>query len=411
MFDKIKLPAYIPRPDYIERVGPFIGKGLIKVLTGQRRVGKSFILYQLIDEILRRDARTEILFINKELHEFRDLRDGDELYKYVSGRLKSDVPNALFIDEIQEIKGFEHALRSLLAEGRCDIYCTGSNAELLSGDLATFLAGRHIEIQIHPLSYSEFLRFHSLEDSRESVQSYLRFGGLPYLSAIGLSESTAFEYLDNVHASILLRDVVAREKIRNVDFLETLLDYIADNVGNLFSANNISKYLKSQRIAMPVPTILSYLAALQKAFIVRKARRADVKGLKIFEVGEKYYFEDLGLRNAARGQTSPLEMGKLVENAVFLRLVERGFNVNVGWLDGTEIDFVAEKDGSRLYVQAAYLIADEATAAREFGNLERIDDNYPKYVVSMDETIGKTERKGIRQMNLREFLLADLENR
>jgi len=402
MFYNFKLPAYIPRPDYIERVRPFIGQGLIKVLTGQRRVGKSFVLYQLMDEIQRRDAATEILYINKELHEFRDLRDGDELYEYVSGHLKGDVPNALFIDEVQEIKGFENALRSLLAEERCDIYCTGSNAELLSGELATFLAGRHVEIQIHPLSYGEFLRFHSLEDSREGIASYLRFGGLPYLSAIGLSEATAFEYLDNVLASILLRDVVAREKIRNVAFLETLLDYIADNLGNLFSANNISKYLKSQRIAMPVPTILSYLAALQKAFIVRKARRADVKGLKIFEVGEKYYFEDLGLRNAARGRTSPLEMGKLVES---------GYSVNVGWLDGSEINFVAERDGSRLYVQTAYLIADEETASREFGNLERIDDNYPKYVVSMDETIGKTDRRGIRQMNLREFLLADLENR
>jgi predicted AAA+ superfamily ATPase len=411
MFDKSSQPAYIPRPDYIEMVGPFIGKGVIKVLTGQRRVGKSFVLYQLMDEIRRRNAATEILYINKELHEFRDLRDGDELYAYVSRRLNSNSPNALLLDEVQEIKGFEHALRSLLAEGRCDIYCTGSNAELLSGELATFLAGRHVEIQVHPLSYGEFLRFHGFKDSRESLLSYLRFGGLPFLSAIGLSETTAFEYLDNVHSSILLRDVVAREKIRNVAFLETLLDYIADNVGNLFSANNISKYLKSQRLAMPVPTILSYLAALQKAFIVRKARRADVKGMKIFEVGEKYYFEDLGLRNAARGRTNPLELGKLVENAVFLRLVERRYSVNVGWLDGTEIDFVAEKEGQRLYVQAAYLIADEETAAREFGNLERIDDNYPKYVVSMDETIGKTERKGIRQMNLREFLLADLENR
>ena len=411
MFDKSRLPAYIPRPDYIERISPFIGKGLIKVLTGQRRVGKSFILYQLMDEIHRRDPEAEILYINKELHEFRDLRDGDDLYEYVSERLKSGVPNALFIDEIQEIKGFEHALRSLLSEGRCDIYCTGSNAELLSGELATFLAGRHVEIQVHPLNYGEFLFFHGLKDSRESVLSYLRFGGLPYLAAIGLSEATAFEYLDNVHASILLRDVVAREKIRNVDFLETLLDYIADNVGSLFSANNISKYLKSQQIAMPVPTILSYLAALQKAFIVRKARRSDVKGLKIFEIGEKYYFEDLGLRNAARGRTSPLELGKLVENAVYLRLVERGYSVNVGYLDGAEIDFVAQKDGSRLYVQAAYLIPDEETASREFGNLEKIDDNYPKYVVSMDDTIGKTDRKGIRQMNLREFLLADLENR
>jgi uncharacterized protein len=231
---------------------------------------------------------------------------------------------------------------------------------------------------------------------------------MPYLSAIGLDEAVAFEYLDNVHASILLRDVVAREKIRNVNFLETLLEYVADNVSNIFSANNISKYLKSQHVAMPVPTILSYLAALQRAFIIRKARRADLKGMKLFEVGEKYYFEDLGLRNAVRGRSSPLDQGKLAENAVYLRLVEQGYEVNVGWLDGLEIDFVAEKAGRKLYVQAAYLVPDESTAACEFGNLERIDNNYPKYVVSTDETIGIANYKGIEQENLRDFLMMDL---
>lgn len=284
-----------------------------------------------MDEIAKRDPESEITCINKELREFRELRDGENLYRYASAGKKAGRANALFIDEIQEIKGFEEALRSLLAKGGWDIYCTGSNAELLSGELATLLAGRHVEVQVHPLSYGEFLRFHGLTDSRESLGLYLLFGGLPYLSAIGLSEVVAFEYLDNVHASILLRDVVAREKIRNVDFLETLLEYVADNVG------------------------------------------------------------------------------KLLGNAVFLRLVERGFDVTVGWLDGLEIDFVAEKAGRRLYVQAAYLIPDEATATREFGNLERIDDNYPKYVVSMDETVGRTDVRGIRQMNLRDFLLADLD--
>ena len=231
---------------------------------------------------------------------------------------------------------------------------------------------------------------------------------MPYLSAIGLDEAVAFEYLDTVHASILLRDVVARERIRNVDFLENLLEYVAANVGNLFSANSISKYLKLQHISMPVPTILSYLSALQRAFIIRKARRADLRGMKLFEVGEKYYFEDLGLRNATRGRSGPLEQGKLVENAVYLRLVERGYEVNVGWLDGLEIDFVAEKAGRKIYVQAAYLVSEESTAVREFGNLERIDDNYPKYVVSLDETIGDANYKGIEQVSLRDFLMMEL---
>jgi hypothetical protein len=410
MINKIVVPKYIPRPDYIERIKPFIRKGIIKVLTGQRRVGKSYVLYQLMDEIAKTEPQTEIIYINKELHEFREIRNGEDLYRYVLSRCIAERPNALFIDEIQEIKDFEHALRSLLAEGRCDIYCTGSNAELLSGELATLLAGRHVEIQIHPLSYVEFLRFHNLDDSVDSLQRYLRFGGLPYLSAIGLEETVAFEYLSSVHASILLRDVIAREKIRNVDFLETLLEYLSDNVGSLFSANNISKYLKSQHIAMPVPTILSYLAALQKSFIVRKVRRADLRGMKLFEVGEKYYFEDLGVRNAVRGAGSPLDQGKLVENAVFLHLVERGYEVNVGWLEGAEIDFVAKKAGHKVYIQATYLVADETSAAREFGNLEMIDDNYPKYVVSMDETIGEVDVRGIRHMNLRVFLKSDPVN-
>jgi hypothetical protein len=240
------------------------------------------------------------------------------------------------------------------------------------------------------------------------MQKYLRFGGLPYLAAIGLSELTAFEYLENVQSSILLKDVVAREKIRNVAFLKTLLEYLADNVGNLFSANNISKYLKSQRIAMPVQTILNYLSALQNAFIVTGVSRTEVNGLKMFEIGEKYYFEDLGLRNATRGQSTPLEMGKLVENAVYLHLVQQGFSVHIGWLEGLEIDFVAEKAGTKIYVQASYLIVDETTATREFGNLLKIEDNFPKYVVSFDEVFENSGYKGIKHMRLNDFLLLDL---
>ncbi len=408
MINKETIPAYIPRPDYLKRITPFIGKGLIKVLTGQRRVGKSFMLYQIMDAIIKQDPEAEILYINKEFYQFREIRNGDDLYRYVASAKKTNRSNVLFIDEIQEITDFETAMRSLLAEGGWDIYCTGSNAELLSGELATRLAGRHVEIQIHPLSYREFLRFHNLVNSQESLGLYLRFGGLPYLSAIGLSPEVAFEYLENVRSSIILRDVVAREKIRNVDFLELLLEYVADNIGNLFSANNISKYLKSQRFSIPVPTILSYLAALQKAFIIRRVRRADLRGMKLFEIGEKYYFEDLGLRNVTRGRTSPFEPGKLIENAVFLHLLRQGFQVYVGWLDGFEIDFVAEKEGRRLYVQASYLIIDEATVVREFGNLERINDNYPKYVVSLDEPLGTIDVRGIKHMNLRDFLVEDL---
>lgn len=386
-----------------------MGKNLIKVLTGQRRVGKSYMLFQIMDEIARQGPETSILYINKELHDFWDLRTGEDLYRYARAHKKNDGMTALLIDEIQEIEHFEDPLRSLLAEGGWDIYCTGSNAELLSGELATYLAGRHIEIEIHPLSYREFLQFHKLENTVESLNNYLRFGGLPYLASIGLTEAVVLEYLKNVQSSILLKDVVAREKIRQIDFLETLLEYLADNVGNLFSATSISKYLKSQRISVPVPTILSYLRALERAFIIRKARRTDIRGMKIFEVGEKYYFEDLGLRNILLGSMGPTEIGKLIENAVYLHLIERGFRVTIGWLDGYEIDFVAEKNDTKIYVQAAYLILNEETKKREYGNLERVDDNYPKYVVSMDEIPRPVNVRGIRQMKLRDFLLDNLE--
>ncbi|HON14558.1 MAG TPA: ATP-binding protein [Treponema sp.] len=400
---------YIPRLEYLEKIKPFMGKNLIKVLTGQRRVGKSYMLFQIMDEIARQGPETSILYINKELHDFWDLRTGEDLYRYARAHKKNDGMTALLIDEIQEIEHFEDPLRSLLAEGGWDIYCTGSNAELLSGELATYLAGRHIEIEIHPLSYREFLQFHKLENTVESLNNYLRFGGLPYLASIGLTEAVVLEYLKNVQSSILLKDVVAREKIRQIDFLETLLEYLADNVGNLFSATSISKYLKSQRISVPVPTILSYLRALERAFIIRKARRTDIRGMKIFEVGEKYYFEDLGLRNILLGSMGPTEIGKLIENAVYLHLIERGFRVTIGWLDGYEIDFVAEKNDKKIYVQAAYLIVNEDTKKREYGNLERVDDNYPKYVVSMDEIPGPVNVRGIRQMKLRDFLLDNLE--
>ena len=400
---------YIPRLEYLEKIKPFMGKNLIKVLTGQRRVGKSYMLFQIMDEIARQGPETSILYINKELHDFWDLRTGEDLYRYARAHKKNDGMTALLIDEIQEIEHFEDPLRSLLAEGGWDIYCTGSNAELLSGELATYLAGRHIEIEIHPLSYREFLQFHKLENTVESLNNYLRFGGLPYLASIGLTEAVVLEYLKNVQSSILLKDVVAREKIRQIDFLETLLEYLADNVGNLFSATSISKYLKSQRISVPVPTILSYLRALERAFIIRKARRTDIRGMKIFEVGEKYYFEDLGLRNILLGSMGPTEIGKLIENAVYLHLIERGFRVTIGWLDGYEIDFVAEKNDKKIYVQAAYLIVNEDTKTREYGNLERVDDNYPKYVVSMDEIPGPVNVRGIRQIKLRDFLLDNLE--
>jgi predicted AAA+ superfamily ATPase len=312
------------------------------------------------------------------------------------------------VDEIQEIASFEKCLRSLLNEGSCDIYCTGSNANLLSGDLSTLLGGRHIAIHVHGLSFREFLHFHQLEENNENLNKYLIVGGMPYLNQLSLDLPVAFEYLRNLYHSILLKDVVKRENIRNVAFLENLVSYLADNVGNLFSAQNITKYLKSQSINIPVPTVISYINALTNAFFVYKVPRTEVAGLKVFEIGEKYYFEDLGLRNCIRPFNFAGEIGKLLENAVYMHLRQNGYNVYVGKMGDKEIDFVADKDGERLYIQVAYLLADEKIIQREFGNLHEINDNYPKLVVSMDEIAPLHTFKGIRRIHLREFLMTDL---
>ena len=395
---------YIKRPLYIDRIKPFIGKQIIIVLTGQRRVGKSYILLQLIDEIKLLHPDANIIYINIEINEFGFIRTHSALYQYVNDKLIVGIPNFLFVDEIHEVKSFELCLRSLLAESKCDIYCTGSNAHMLSGELATTLSGRYIQIPIYSLSYLEFLEFHQLPDDNESLTKYLKLGGMPYLIHTGLESEVVMEYLRNLNSTILLKDVVARENIRNVSFLENLTSYLADNTGNLLSALNISKYLKSQQQLMPAQTVLNYLRALTNAFYIHKVQRADIKGMKIFEISDKYYFEDLGLRNAIRNFDYRSDVNKLMENVVYLHLKRNRYTVFVGQLVHKEIDFMAERDGERLYIQVTYMLNDQRTIDREFGNLMSIDDQYPKYVVTMDEISAGSDYKGIRQIHLRDFL-------
>lgn len=399
---------YVPRTIYTERIKPFIDKEIIKVISGQRRVGKSYILFQLIEDIKKSNPLANIIYINKELKPFEHIINDDILYKYVKGHLKAEKKNYLFVDEIQEIDCFEKGLRSLLAENCCDIFCSGSNANMLSGELATFLAGRYIEFTIHSLGYGEFLDFFQLENSTQSVSKYLTVGGMPYLKVIGLDELSVFEYLRNVYASILLKDVVAREGIRNIHFLESLIEFLADNVGNLFSASNIAKYMKSQHTSVSTQAVLNYLRPLTSAFFVYKVSRFDITGLKIFEIGEKYYFEDLGLRNCIRGFDTRKDINKVMENAVYLHLIRLGFRVYVGQLGTMEIDFVADKGGTSIYVQVAYMLTDENTINREFGNLLKIGDNYRKYVVTMDEYNAGRNYNGIEQLHLKDFLLLNL---
>lgn len=401
---------YVLRPIYTDRIKPFLGKDIIKILVGQRRVGKSYIMYQLMDYIEKTLPDSHIIYINRELKPHEFIRTDDDLYQYAHAQIQSGKKNFLFIDEVQEIQRFEYALRSLLAEKACDITCTGSNASMLSGELATHLAGRYIEFPIHSLGYEEFLRFFNLEDSNRSLYKYLTIGGMPYLKVIGTEEIYAFEYLRNVYSTILLKDVVARENIRNVTFLNDLVAYLSDNIGNLFSASNISKYLKSQHTTVSTQTVLNYLTPLMNAFFIHKVSRLDINGLKIFEIGDKYYFEDLGLRNVIRGYELSMDIQKLLENAVYLHLIHFGYDVKIGQQGKSEIDFVASKNGSRIYIQVAYQIIDEKTREREFGNLMKIPDHYPKYVVSMDEFNAGTNYNGIRQLHIRDFLKDDLND-
>jgi predicted AAA+ superfamily ATPase len=392
------------RRSYLDKIRPFIGKDLIKIITGQRRIGKSYMLKQLINEIKKDQPEANIIYIDKELEEFSDIRDSGDLHKYVMAHRLNDKTNYLFIDEVQEIESFQRCLRSLLNKRECDIYCTGSNATMLSGELATLLAGRYIEFPIHGLSYPEFLEFNSIDDRIENLNLYLTLGGMPYQYHLGLEPEIVFEYLKSLYSTILLKDVVSRENIRNVSLLENLVSYLADNIGCLFSAMNISKYLKSQQINIPSQSVINYLKALSNAYFVHKVPRADIQGLKIFEIGEKIYFEDLGLRNSIRPFNYRGDVGKLIENAVYLQLIRSGYNVFVGKSGDKEIDFMAEKNGERIYVQVAYHLSDENVIAREFGNLAEIPDNYPKYVVTMDDIQPRNTYKGIRQMNLRDFL-------
>lgn len=392
----------IYRQHYLEKVRPFINKQLIKVFIGQRRVGKSYLLYQLIEEIKNIDPDAHIIYINMEDLQFSEIKTFDDLNSYVQSQKKDAQKNYLFIDEIQEIEQFEKALRSLLLDDQFDIYCTGSNANLLSSDIAGHLSGRAIEIPIYGLSYPEFLQFMQLEDSSQAMLQYLKYGGLPYLKDLPLQDNIVFEYLRNIYSTIVIRDVVNRFALRNTQFLEQLTLFLASNIGNLFSAKKISDFLKSQRTKSSVPQVQNYVEHLTNAFLIHKVKRYDIEGKRFFEVGEKYYFENLGIRNALIGYR-PQDMGKLLENTIFNHLKIAGFDVKVGGLGTQEIDFIAERNAERLYIQAALSIHDEATVQREFGNLLKIQDNYPKYVVTLDDFQGNSY-EGIICLNVREFI-------
>lgn len=395
---------YINRPLYIEKIKPFIGKSLIKVLVGQRRVGKSYLLMQLKDLIKTQEPNTQIIYINKEQNEFSSIKNSDDLFSYIKENEKGSGKIALFIDEIQDIESFEVTLRDLATRKKYDIYCTGSNANLLSSELATFLSGRYIQIKVFGLSYAEFLIFNKISDSVDSFRGYMMFGGLPYLINLSNETQIAYEYLTSIYNTILLKDVVARFNVRNVKFLENLVEFLSDNLGSIVSSKKISEYLKSQKINISTQVVIDYLGYLESSFLIFKVKRTGIEGKKIFEIGEKYFFEDVGIRNAIVGYKAT-DIHKILENIVYLHLRMAGYSVTVGVEGKKEINFIAQKTGDKIYVQVAYMLTNEETINREFGNLLEIPNNFPKYVVTMDEISETSTYKGIIRMHIKDFCL------
>ncbi|MBK9575482.1 MAG: ATP-binding protein [Fibrobacteres bacterium] len=393
----------IRRPQYLEQIAPFVGAPMIKVLTGIRRCGKSCLLQQVRELLAEQDPEPSVHWIDMELSKNSGFRQAGVFETYLDGlRASPQGPRAILIDEVQEIPEWERSVNSLLKEGGWDIYLTGSNSRLLSGELATLLAGRYVEIHVLPLGYQEHLQFCGRPDSPEEFQSFLRFGGLPGLRELPEMERPRLQYLQAVQDSVLLRDVIERNAIRDPKTLESVLDFVYDNVGAFTSAKSMSEFLKSQRVNISIVTLQNYLRALESGYAIYQAKRYDIKGRKHLELISKYFLADLGLRFARIGSRDR-DISGLLENTVFLELLRRGFSVSIGRIGEFEVDFVAEKDGKRLYVQVATTLLDPKTRDREFRSLEAIDDNFPKFVLSLDAH--ESHQDGILQVPLRRFLL------
>lgn len=395
------------RQKYIDQIEKFLGKDYIIVLVGQRRVGKSYTL-KMIRNLKEKDANNNIIFVDKEKEQFDFIKNYQDLNDYIKTKYVQGKMNYILVDEIQDIEGFERSVRSFSTEPDAEVIITGSNAKMLSGDLSTLIGGRYKEIYIQSLSYQEFLQFHQLTDSDDSLAKFIQFGGLPGLVKIGLDEDDAREYQKDIYNTVLLKDVILRNNIRNVVFLENLTRFLADNIGKLISANRIAKYMKSQGQSITSTTIIEYIKYLAEAYILHKVNRYDIHGKRLFESNDKFYFEDHGVRNALVGGSREGDIEKIIENIIYQQLIRMGYEVAVGQLQAGEIDFVcSKKGGSRLYIQASYIIADEETRKREFGNLESIKDNYPKYVISMTPLVRKNDDNGITHLGLRTFLMLE----
>ena len=400
----------IKRELYMKRIRPFIGTELIKVMTGIRRCGKSVMLDLIKEELVESGVSpAQFISINFEDMNYAHLQTAKALHDEIAKRSANvDGKVYLFFDEIQEVKDWEKCINSFRVTLDCDIYITGSNAKLLSGELSTYLGGRYVEFVIYPFSFAEFLKLYQPIAPNEPVQKafrkYLLSGGMPYLANIRYEDAPSKLYLHDLFNSVQLKDIVKRNKIRDVDLLERIISYVIANVGTTFSANSLSKFLKSEQRTVAPETILNYIKYCSDAYLFYQVKREDLQGKQILSVGEKYYIADHGIREAVFGGNMR-DINLILENIVYLELLRRGYNVTVGKTGDKEIDFVCDKQGEKLYVQVAYLLASDETIQREFGVYDNIRDNYPKYVVSLDEF--DMSRNGIKHRNIRDFLLAE----
>ena len=399
----------ILRQSYLDKIERQLGKDTIIILTGQRRIGKSYILRLFRDKVIK-EATANVIFIDKEKHEFDGIKTYTDLNNYIDARRDKSQTNYILVDEIQDIEGFEKSVRSYYEEPDIELIVTGSNSRMLSSDLSTLIGGRYKEIYVQALSYEEFMLFHQLADSDDTLAKYIRFGSLPGLVKMGLDEQDAREYQQDVYHTVLLKDVIMRNNIRNVPFLENLVHFLADNSGKIISANSIAKYMKSQGDNVTSTAIINYTKMLCDAYLIHKVNRYDIHGKKLFESNDKFYFEDNGLRNMLAGGSREGDIEKVIEDIIYNQLVRLGYEVTVGQLQAGEIDFVCTNpEGQRVYIQASYVIADEATREREFGNLRSIRDNYPKYVISMTPLVDRQDSDGITHIHLRRFLTQGLK--
>ncbi len=400
----------VNRAIYYNKLESFIDKPLIKVITGIRRSGKSTMLKLIHDKLIANGINeAHIIYVNLESMKYYDIRSSKKLYDYITGLTKGLGRIYLFFDEIQLVENWEEAINSFLVDLDADIYITGSNSNLLSSELSTLLTGRYIQFRLYPLSYLEMIDFHKvMEDEateKELIWQYIRRGGFPAIHITEYDEDTSYMVISDIYDSIVLRDVVGRYKIRNIELLNRIMRYVMDNVGNTFSAKSLSDYFKSQYRKVDITTVYNYIEALESSFIISKVNRYDVHGKEILKTQEKYYLADQGIQHAVFGYRDRNISGVL-ENIVYNELVRRGYKVYIGKLKDKEIDFVAERKSEKLYVQVTFKMESEQTVQREFEPLLLVKDHYPKYVVSMDENFNDNI-EGVKHVNLLEFISSD----